>query len=163
MFELTCPEHCAWSIVKIMLHRRLAATVLVMALLASNTATAAVCRAYCAGIGNNRAAHHHQMETRASAHSHHVHANHHGPSCPECSSMQGRLSMQAPGCGKFTQVQALQESVRAFSADREDLQSDVTQTSISSLAKPIENARFSPLYSPPQLSSFHPVLVSLRI
>ena len=146
-----------------MLHRRLAATVLVMALVAANTATAAVCRAYCAGVGNNNAAHHHQTETRVSAPSHHRHAYHEGANCPECPDGVGQSSMQPPDCGNFTQVQALQEMSTVSSAGREGSQPDITLTSTNSLAASADGAWFSPFCSPPQISSFQPVLVSLRV
>jgi hypothetical protein len=146
-----------------MLHRRLAATLLVMALLGANTAAASVCEAYCAEPGKNNTGHHHQTETRASAHSHQTHAHHAEVDCRECLKSAGRLSLQRPECGNVAQVLALQEIARASSTDRKVLQLDVNRTPANSLPTPIENARFSPFHSPPQINSFERVLVSIRI
>jgi hypothetical protein len=145
-----------------MLHRRLAATLLVMALLGANSAAAFVCQAYCAEAGKNNTVHH-QIETRASPSSHQIHAHHADADCQECLKAAGPSSLQRPKCGSVAQVLALQEIARASSTDRKVLQLDVNRTSANSFQRPVENARFLPSHSPPQINSFERVLVSLRI
>ena len=161
--SLTCAHTSSRSIVELMLHRRLAATLLVMALLGANTGAASVCEAYCAGTGKNNAGHHHQTETRPSPPGHQTHAHHPNANCSECLKSAGRSSLQGQECGNFALAQTLQETARASSTDRKVSQLDINRTPANSLLGPIENARSSPLHSPPRISSFERILVSLRI
>ena len=153
----------AGSIVKIVLHRRLAAIVLALALFGANTAMASVCDAYCAGVGNKNPDHHHHHQTAATSSSshHHMHAQQHRAECPQCLEIAGRSSL-LPDCGTFAQVQALQENSRVFSDDHA-AHLDIAKSSTNSSLAPIQSERFSSLHSPPNISSFQPVLVSIRI
>jgi hypothetical protein len=53
--------------------------------------------------------------------------------------------------------------LRVFSDDHAVSQCDVAKSSAASSLAPIKSERFSSLQSPPNVSSFQPVLVSLRI
>src|SRR5882724_6638630 len=101
-----------------MLHRRLAATLLVMALLGANTAVASVCEVYCAETGKNNSGQHHQTETRASSRGHQIHDHHANANCTDCLKNAGRSSLRGPECRNFAQVQTLQEAARVSSTDR---------------------------------------------
>jgi hypothetical protein len=151
------------SIVKVVLHRRLAAIVLALALFDANTAMASVCEAYCASVGTKNSDHHHQTAATPSSPHHQMPAKQHRADCPECPKAAGRSSLQLPDCASFAQVQALQEKSRVFSDDHEVSQLDVTKSSTGSSLSPIQSERFSCLHSPPNISSFQPVLVSIRI
>lgn len=145
-----------------MFHRRLAAILLVTALLGANTAVTSVCEAYCAGTGKNNAGHHHQTETRSSAASNQTHAHHPNANCSECLKSV-RRSLQGPDCGSFAQAQTLQEGARASSTDRKVSQLDVNRTPANSLPRPVENVRFWLIHPPPKIGTSASVLVSLRI
>jgi hypothetical protein len=134
-----------------------------VALFGANTAMASVCEAYCAGIGKKKSDHHHQTAATPSSPHHHVHAQQHRADCPECPKTAGQSSLQLPDCGSFTRVQALQENSRVFSDDHAVSQLHVAKSSTGSLLATIASERFSPLESPPNVSSFQPVLVSLRV
>jgi hypothetical protein len=146
-----------------MFRRRLAATLLVMALLGANTAAAAVCEGYCAGSGQKKADHHHQTEARLASPRHHSHVQRASVDCPECLNSVGRSSLHPPRCGMLGQVQALQETRRASFLDRGVLQPDTTRFSTGFWPGPIETEGFLPFQSPPQISSFEPTRVALRI
>ncbi|SRR5712692_4404056 len=152
----------AGSIVKIVLHRRLAAIVLLVALFGANTAMASVCEAYCAGVGKKNSDHHHQTAPTPSSH-HHMHAPQHRADCQACPKTAEQSSLQLPDCRSFAQVQALQENSRVFSDDHAVSQLDIAKSSTGSSLAPIQSERFSSLHSPPSISSFQPVLVSIRI
>src|SRR5258707_5524771 len=112
MIKAVCLHgYCAGSIVKVVLHRKLAATVLAVALFGANTAMASVCEAYCAGVGKKNSDHHHQTAAMPSSSHHHMHAQQHRADCPECPKTAGRSS-RLPDCGSFTWVQALRENSR---------------------------------------------------
>jgi hypothetical protein len=151
----------AGSIVKIVLHCRLAAIVLALALFGANTAMASVCDAYCAGVGNKNPDHHHHQTAPTSSSHHHMHAQQHRAECPQCLEIAGHSSL-LPDCGTFAQVQALQENSRVFSDDHA-AHLDVAKSPSDSSLAPIQSERFSSLHSPPNISSFQPVLVSIRI
>jgi hypothetical protein len=155
--------YSAWGIVKVVFYRRLAAIVIVVALFGANTAMASVCGACCAGPGQKNTDHHHQTATRFSSPHHHTHAQQHRADSPECPKTAGSFSPQLPDCGSFTRVQGLRENSRVFSDDHAVSQLEVAKSSAGSLLAPVESKRFSPLESPPNVSSFQPVLVSLRI
>ncbi len=148
---------------KVVLHRKLAAIVLAVALFGANTAMASVCEAYCAGVGKKNSDHHHQTAATPSSSHHHMHAQQNRADCPQCPKIAGQSSPQFPDCGSFTRVQALRENSRVFSDDHAVSQLDVAKSSTGSLLVPIVSERFSPLHSPPNISSFQPVLVSIRI
>jgi hypothetical protein len=133
-----------------------------MVLVAANTAGASVCEAYCAGTGKSNTGHHHQKEPQSFASSHPAHAHGASINCPECLKSLGQL-LEQPDCRSFAQLQTLQGSARPSSINRGDSQLDVNQTPVDYLVRPVENARFSPLHPPPQMSGFAPLLVSLRI
>lgn len=156
--------YSAGSIVKIVLHRRLAAIVLAVALFGANTAMALVCEAYCASVGNNDSDHHHPqtVATPSSPH-HHMYAQQHRANCAECPKTAGQSSLQRPGCGSFARVQALLENSRVFSDDQAVSQLDIARSSTGFSLIPIEGERFSSLHAPPNISRFQPVPVSLRI
>ena len=147
-----------------MLPRRLAAIVLAVALFGVNTAMASVCEAYCAGVSKKHSDHHYQNQTAAATSSphHHMHAQEHRGDCPECPKIAGQSS-QLPDCGSFARVQALQKTSQVLSDDHAVSQLDVTKSSTGSSLSPIQSERFSCLHSPPNISSFQPVLVSIRI
>jgi hypothetical protein len=147
------------------LHRKLAAIVLAVALFAANTAMASMCGAYCAGVGKKNSDHHHHHQTLAtlSSHRHHMHAQQHRVDCPECPKNAGQSLMQLPNCGSFTRVQALQENSRVFTDDHAVSQLDVAKSSTGSSLAPIKSERFSSLHAPPKICSFQPILVSIRI
>ena len=153
----------AKSIVKIVLHRRLAAIVLLLALFGANTAMASVCEAYCAGVRKNNSDHHHQTEATPSSSHHHMHARQHRADCAECPKTAGQSSLQLPDCVSFARVQALQENSRVFTNDHAVSQLDVAKSPTGSSLAPIQSERFSSLHSPPNISSFQSVLVSIRI
>jgi hypothetical protein len=152
----------ARSIVKVVLHRRLAAIVLAVLLFGANTAMASVCDAYCASVGKKNPDHHHQTAAIPSSPHRHMHAQQHRAECPDCPKTAGQSSLQLPDCGTFAQVQALQENSRVLSDDHPVSQLDVATSSASSLS-PVQSQRFSSLHAPPNISSFQPVLVSIRI
>jgi hypothetical protein len=160
---VTCSDILARSILKVVLHRRLAAIALLVALIGANTAMASVCEAYCARVGKKHSDHHHQTLAMPSSPHHHMPAQQHRADCPECPKTAAQSSRQLPDCGRFTQVQALQENSRVFSDDHAVSQLDVAKSPTGSLLVPIESERFSSLHSPPSISSFQPVLVSIRI
>jgi hypothetical protein len=151
--------------VKVVLHRRLAAIVLLVALFGANTAMASVCEAYCAGVGKKNSDHHHQTAAKFSSPHRHMHTQQHRADCPECPKTAGQSSLQLPDCRSFTQVQALGETPRVFCDDHAVSQLNVGRSSTDSSLAPVqsESERFSSLHSPPTISSFAPVLVSLRI
>jgi hypothetical protein len=151
------------SIVKVVLHRRLAAIVLAVALFGANTATASVCEAYCGSVGKKNSDHHHQTAATPSSPHHHLHAQQHRADCPECPKTAGQSSLQLPDCRSFARVQALQENSRVFSDDHALSQLDGAKSSTGSSLAPIKSERFSCFHGPPNISSFQPVLVSLRI
>jgi hypothetical protein len=159
-----CVDVPAGSIVTIVFHRRLAAIVLALALFGANTAMASVCDAYCAGVGIKSSDHHHHYRTPAapSPSHHHMHAQRHRAECPQCPEIAGKSSL-LPDCGAFAQVQALQENSRAFSDDHAVSQLDIAKSSTGSSPALNQSERFSSLHSPPNISSFQPVLVSIRI
>jgi hypothetical protein len=145
------------------LHRRLAAIVLALALFGANTAMASVCDAYCAGVGNkNPDHHHHQAAATPSSSHHHMHAQQHRAECPQCAEIAAQSSL-LPDCETLAQVQALQGNSRAISDDHAVSQLDVAKSSSDSSLAPIQSERFSSLHSPPNIGSFQPVLVSIRI
>jgi hypothetical protein len=150
------------SIVKVMLPRRLAAIALLVALMGANTAMASVCEAYCAGVGK-KTDHHHQTLARSSSPHQHMRAQQHRADCPQCPKTAGQSSLKLPDCGSFTPVQALQEKSRVFTDDRAVCQLDAGKSSTGSSLAPIKSERFSSLHSPPNISSFQPVLVCIRI
>ena len=156
-------RHCAWGIVKVVLHRRLAAIVLVVALFGADTAMASVCETYCAGVGKKNSDHHHQTASRFSSPHHHMHPQQPRADCPECPKIAGPSSLRLPGCGRLARVQALQENSRVFSDERTVSQLDVAKSSTCSSPAPLKSYRFSSLHSPPNISNFQPMLVSLRI
>jgi hypothetical protein len=160
---VACVDVPPGSIVKIMLPRRLAAIALLVAVFGANTAMASVCEAYCAGVGKTNSGHHHQTAATPSSSHHHMHAQQHREHCPQCPKIAGKSSRQLPDCGSFAQVQALQEKSRVFSDDHAVSQGDVAKSSAASSRAAIRSERFSSLYSPPNISSFQPVLVSIRI
>jgi hypothetical protein len=159
----SCDESTPRSIVKRVLHRRLAAIVLLVALFGANTAMASVCEAYCAGVGKKNSDHHHQTTATPSSPHHHMHVQQHREDCPQCPKIAGQSSLQLPDCGCFTRVQTLQENSRVFSDDHAVSQRNVAQSSAASSLAPIKSERFSSLHSPPNISRFQPVLVSIRI
>jgi hypothetical protein len=145
------------------LHRRLTSLVLLVTLVGANASMASVCEAYCAGaVKEKRADHHDATVTRISLH-HQTHAHHNPTNCPECRKSAPRLSLQQPGCGTFTGVQALVDDSRVFSDERPVVQIGTANSRISLSPMVSESQRFSPFHSPPRLSSFEPILVSLRI
>src|SRR5712691_9426858 len=158
-----CVEDYNTGIMKVVLPRRLAAIVLLMALLGANAALASVCEVYCAGAVEKNVDHHHQSETGLSAlHHHHPTAEHHNMAgCPACPKSAGLTSPHPRDCAN--EVQALQDNSRVFSDERPISQLDVAKLSTGSLPVPLESERFSPFHSPPKISSFEPILVSLRI
>jgi hypothetical protein len=156
-------RYFARSIVKIVLHRRLAAIVLAVVLFGANTAMASVCDAYCASVGKKNSDHHHQTAATPSPSHHHMHAQQHRADCPQCPKIAGQCSQQFPDCGSFARVQALQENSRVIYDDHAVSQLDVAKSPIGSSLTPIRSERFSSLHSPPNISSFQPVLVSIRI
>jgi hypothetical protein len=149
--------------VKVVLHRRLAAIVLAGALFGANTAMASVCEAYCGGVGKKNSDHRHQTAARFFSPHHHMHAQQDRADCPECPKTAGMSSLQLPDCGCFARVQALQENSRVFSHNDAVFQLDVAKSSTGSSLAPIKSERFSSLHAPPNISSFQPVLVSIRI
>ena len=148
---------------KLVLHRRLGTILLLVALFGANTAMASVCEAYCAGIGKKNSGHHHQTAAKLSSPHHHMHAQQHRAHCPECPKTAGQSSLQLPDCGSFARVEALQENSRVFSNDHAVSQLNVARSSTDSWLASVESERFSSLHSPPNISSFQPVLVSIRI
>jgi hypothetical protein len=149
--------------VEVMLRRRLAATLLVMVLLGANTAAASVCDAYCAGGGQKKADHHHQTEARLSSPCHHPHVQRASGDCPEFLNSVGRSSLHPLRCGMLAQVQIFQETRRASLVHRGVLQLDATGFATGFWPGPIESERFLPFQSPPQINSFEPTRVALRI
>jgi hypothetical protein len=154
-------RYSAWDIVKVVLYRRLAAIVIVVALFGANTAMASVCEACCAGAGEKNTDHHHQITIGFSSPHHNTHAQEHRADCPECPKSVRRSSLRRPDCGSFNQV--LRDDSRVFSDERAVSQIDAADSSTSFLPIPIESERFSPFHSPPKISGFEPILVSLRI
>jgi len=159
---ITCVDVLPGSIVKIVLHRRLAAIVLAVTLFGANTAMASVCEAYCASVGK-RDSHHHQTAATPSSGHHHMHAQQHRADCPQCPKIAVQSPLQLPDCERFAGVQALQENSRTLSDDHAVSQLDVAKSSDRSALASIQCERFSSLHSPPNISSFQPVLVSIRI
>jgi hypothetical protein len=145
------------------LHRRLAAIVLAVALFGANTAMASVRDAYCASVGKKNSDHHHQRAATPSSPYHHMHAPQHRADCPQCPKIAGQSSQQRPDCGSFARVQALQDNSRVFSDDHAVSQPDVAKSPSGSSLTPIQSQGFSSLHAPPNISSFQPVLVSIRI
>lgn len=154
--------YSAGSIVKVVLHRRLAAIVLGVALFAANTAMVSMCEAYCAGVGTKKSDRHHQTLATLSSHRHHMHGQRHRADCPECPKTAGQSS-QFPDCGSFARVQALQENSRVCTDDHTVSHLDVGKSSTGAWLTPIKSERFSSLHAPPNICSFQPVLVSIRI
>jgi hypothetical protein len=134
-----------------------------VALFGANPAMASVCEAYCAGVGKKNSDQHHQMAATPSSPHHHMHAQQHRADCPQCPKIVGQSPLQLPDCGSFAGVQALQENSRVLSDDHTVSQRDVAKSSAASSLAPIKSERFSSLHSPPNISCFRPVLVSIRI
>jgi len=134
-----------------------------VALFGANPAMASVCEAYCAGVGKKNSDHHHQMTATPSSSHHHMPAQQHRADCPQCPKIVGQFSLRLPDCASFARVQALQENSRVFTDDHAVSQREVAESSTASSLAPIQSGRFSSLHSPPNVSSFQPVLVSLRI
>ena len=145
------------------MHRKLAAIVLLAVLSVASTAVAAVCEAQCAAVGINNSDHHQQTASRAFSPHQHMHAQQHRADCPECSKTSMQPWLQLPDCGSLARVQALQENSRVFFDDRAVSPLDVAEPSTAAWLAPIESERFSSLHSPPNISGFQPVLVSIRI
>src|SRR5258708_23449760 len=144
MIKAVCLHgYSAGSIVKVVLHPKLAATVLAVALFGANTAMASVCEAYCAGVGKKNSDHHHQTAATPSSPRHHMHAQRDRADCPECPKIAGISSLQLPDCGSFSRVQALQENSRVFSYNHAVSPLDVAKSSTGSSLAPIKSARFS--------------------
>jgi hypothetical protein len=160
---VACEDVPPGSMVKVMLPRKLAAIALLVALIGTNTAMASVCEAYCASAGKKNFDHHHQTAATRSSPHHHMHAQQHRAECPECPKTAWQSSLQLPHCGSFARVQALQENSRVFSDDHAVSQLDVAKSSTDSSLTPILSERFSSLHAPPNISSFQPLLVSIRI
>src|ERR1700680_3559407 len=133
---VTCAGIPLGGIVKIVLHRRLAAIVIVVALFAANTARASVCEACCAGVGEKNTDHHHQTATRFSSPHHHTHAQQHRADCPEWRKTAGQSSPQLLDCGSFTRVQGLRDNSRVFSDENAVSQLQVAKSSAGSLLAP---------------------------
>src|SRR5258708_315208 len=144
-----------------MVKRRLAAIVLAMALFGANTAMASVCELYCAGVSKESSDHHHPTARPPSNH-HHMLAQQYGRDCPECPKSVTQYSRPLPDCGTLTEAQALPANSRVLSHDRAIFQPGVTKSSTGLFLAPLERDRFSSPHSPPDISSFQPVLVSLR-
>ena len=142
-----------------MVKRRLAAIVLAIALFGANTAMASMCEVYCAGVGKKSSDHHHPKAAGTSGH-HHMHAQHRAEYCSECSK---GVAQSVTDCRNFAEGQALQESSRILSDDHANFQPVVTKSSTGVLPPPLVRERFSSLHSPPNVSNFQPLLVSLRI
>jgi hypothetical protein len=159
---IACVDVPAGSIVKVVLHRKLAAIVLALALFGANTAMASVCDACCATVGKKNSDHHHQTAATPSTSHHRMHAQQHRADCPQCPEIAGQSSL-LPDCGTFVQVQALQENSRVFADDHAVSQLNLAKSSTGFLLAPIQSERFSSLHSPPNIRSFRPVLVSIRI
>ena len=144
---------------KTVIHRRLAAIVLLMVLVGANTAVASVCEACCA-VEKNDARHHHTNTMSSSSHHHHPAAQHPMAGCGQCPLSMGMAGSEPERCAEG---QALVEKSRVFSRDRAVQQSDVVETSAVFLPTPADGAGFSHFHPPPKLTSFDPILVSLRI
>lgn len=145
-----------------MLHRRLAAAILVVALFGANTATASICEARCTDAAEPNADHHHQTSTQFSSPRGHAHIQHSSASCSECLKSTQGWRVHSRDCEKFAQAQALQENERVSSAGSGVLRLEAPWSSTSSLPRSIESKRYLPLHSPPPADS-EPVRVSLRI
>lgn len=143
---------------KIVIHRRLAAIVLLMVLVGANTAVASVCAACCA-VEKNDARHHHTNTMSSSSHHHHPAAQHPMAGCGQCPLSMGMAGIDPERCAE---VQALLEKSRVYSSDRAAHQGDTLATS-TFLPTQANSARSSHFHPPPKLSSFSPILVSLRI
>lgn len=140
---------------KVVLHRRLAAILLLMVLLGANAAAASVCEVCCAI--EKSANHHDQMEMTSMSPHHHPTSQHHMAGCPACSKSAGLASRRPPDCA------TLQRESRVFSGDRAVRHVDATKSLTGPFPAQIDNARFSAFHAPPNLTSFDPLLVSLRI
>src|SRR3982074_1538138 len=141
-----------------MLPRKSAAIALLVALIGANTAMASVCEAYCAGVGK-KTDHHHQALARSFSPHQHMRAQQHRADCPRCLKTSVQSSPQLADCGSFTPVQVLQENSRVFTDDHAVSHLYVANSPTGSSLARIERKRFSPLHSPPNISSFQPIRI----
>lgn len=146
-----------------MLYRRLAAILVVMALLGVNTAAASICEAYCAGSGQGETEQHHHGEMRFSSPHHHSYVQAASVDCPECVNGVAGSPLHSPRCGMLAEVQPLQEYARTSFADCGALQLNATLPFNVFWRGPVEAEGFLPFQSPPKISTFQPILVSIRI
>jgi hypothetical protein len=144
--------------VKIVMHRRLAAIVLLIVLVGANTAVASVCAACCA-VEQSRD-HHNQTETMSSTSHHHPDTQHRMAGCGQCPLSMGMAGIDPERCAE---VQALLQKTRVYSSDRATRQGDTLATSTFFLPTQANSARSSHFHPPPKLTGFSPTLVSLRI
>ncbi len=146
-----------------MLKRRLAAIVLATTLFSANTAMASVCEAYCAIVAKNNFGHHHPTAATFSSPHHHSHVQRASVDCPECLNSVGNSALHSPRCGMLAEVQLPQEAGRAYFTHRGALQPNTPRSSNGFWQGPIETEGFLPFQSPPEISSFRPTQVALRI
>jgi hypothetical protein len=144
--------------VKIVIYRRLAAIVLLMVLVGANTAVASVCAACCA-VEKNDTRQHHTITMSSSFH-HHPAAQHPMAGCGKCPLSMGMAGIDPERCAE---VQVLLQKSRMYSRDRTVHQRDLVETSLFFLPIQVDSARSSYFRPPPRLTSFSPILVSLRI
>jgi hypothetical protein len=144
--------------VKLVMYRRLAAIVLLIVLVGANTAVASVCAACCA-VEKNDTRHRH-ADTMSSSSHHHPATQHRMGGCGQCPLRMGMAGSEPERCAEG---QALVEKARVFSRDRAVQQSDVVETTAIFLPTPADGAGLSHFRPPPKLTSFDPILVSLRI
>ena len=156
---ISCVNVRTKSMVKFVAYRSSSAIVLLLVLLGANSAVASVCEAYCAvAMGGDRD---HQTEMAGSSSHHHSSSQHHMAGCSVCPKGAGVASPRPPACANV--VLGLQEESRVLSENNATRQLDVSASATSSLAIPIHNVRFSTFHAPPNISSFYPLLVPLRI
>jgi hypothetical protein len=144
--------------VKTVIYRRLAVIVLLIVLVGANTAVASVCTACCA-VEKNDSRHRH-ADTMSSSSHHHPATHHRMGGCGQCSLRMGMAGSERERCAEG---QALVETARVFSRDCAVQQSDVVETTAIFLPTPADGAGLSHFHPPPKLTSFDPILVSLRI
>src|SRR5260370_9003051 len=116
-----------------MLYRRIAATILVVALFGANAVMASICEARCTGAAEKKADHHHQTSTQFSSPQGDAHVHHSGASCSECLKGTKGWRVQSRDCEKFAEAQAIQENARVSSAGRGVLRLEVPWSSTGSL------------------------------
>lgn len=160
--RLPCVDTASGVLSVDMLHRRLAAAILVVALFGANTATASICEARCTDAAETNADHHHQTSTQFSSPQGHAHGQHSSASCSECLKSTAGWRVHSRDCEKLAEAQALQENARASSVGRGVLRLGAPWSSAGSLRRSIESKRYLALHSPPPADS-EPVRVSLRI